>query len=133
MSFIQEFKTFAVKGNVVDLAVGVVIGGAFGKIVTSIVNDIIMPPVGVLIGGINFKDLKVVLAHNADGSAAATLAYGNFLQTIIEFVIIALAVFLMVKALNKLKKKEENKPTLPLPPPSPEVVLLTEIRDVLKK
>lgn len=131
MSFIQEFKTFAVKGNVVDLAVGVVIGGAFGKIVTSIVSDIIMPPVGVLVGGINFKDLKIILSHNADGSAAATLAYGNFLQTIIEFVIIAFAVFLMVKALNKLKKKEEEKSALP--PPVSEVALLTEIRDLLKK
>jgi large conductance mechanosensitive channel len=130
MSFIQEFKAFAVKGNVVDLAVGVVIGGAFGKIVTSVVNDIIMPPIGLVLGGINFKDLKIVLSQNVDGSPAATFAYGNFLQTLIEFVIIAFAVFLMVKTLNKLKKKEEQKPTLP---PSPEIVLLTEIRDLLKK
>lgn len=132
MSFIQEFKTFAVKGNVVDLAVGVVIGGAFGKIVTSVVSDIIMPPVGLLIGGINFKDLKVILSQNADGSAAATFAYGNFLQTIVEFIIIAFAVFLMVKVLNRLKKKEEEKAALP-PPSDPKVVLLTEIRDLLKK
>ena len=133
MSFIQEFKSFAVKGNVVDLAVGVVIGGAFGKIVTSVVNDIIMPPIGLVLGGINFKDLKIILSQNADGSPAATFAYGNFLQTIIEFIIIAFAVFIMVKTLNKLKKTEEQKPTLPPPPPTPEVVLLTEIRDFLKK
>ncbi len=133
MSFVQEFKSFAVKGNVVDLAVGVVIGGAFGKIVTSVVNDIIMPPIGMIVGGINFKDLKIVLSRNAEGLPAATLAYGNFLQTTIEFIIIAFAVFLMVKALNKLKKTEEQKPTLPPPPPSTEVVLLTEIRDLLKK
>lgn len=132
MSFIEEFKSFAVKGNMVDLAVGVVIGGAFGKIVTSIVNDIIMPPIGLLIGGINFKDLKVALSHNVDGSAAATFAYGNFLQTTIEFIIIAFAVFLMIKVLNKLKKKEEEKAAFP-PPSDPAVVLLTEIRDILKK
>ncbi len=129
MSFIQEFKSFAVKGNVIDLAVGVIIGGAFGKIVTSVVNDIVMPPVGLIIGGINFRDLKIVLSANADGSPAAIFAYGNFIQTIIEFLIIALAVFIMVRGLNRLKKKEEAKPVLP----SQEVILLTEIRDVLKK
>ncbi len=132
MSFIQEFKSFAIKGNMVDLAVGVIIGGAFGKIITSIVNDIIMPPIGVLIGGINFKDLKVVLSHNADGSSAAILAYGNFIQTAIEFIIIALAVFVMVRVLNRLRKKEAEKPALSSPP-SPEARLLTEIRDLLKK
>jgi large conductance mechanosensitive channel len=130
MSFMQEFKSFAVKGNVVDLAVGVIIGGAFGKIVTSVVNDIVMPPIGLIIGGINFKDLKVPLSYHPDGSAAATFAYGSFIQTIIEFIIIALAVFVMVKALNKLKKKEAEKPSSPL---NPEVALLTEIRDLLKK
>ncbi len=129
MSFIQEFKSFAVKGNVIDLAVGVIIGGAFGKIVTSVVNDIVMPPVGLIIGGINFSDLKIVLSTNADGSPAAIFAYGNFIQTIIEFLIIALAVFILVRGLNRLKKKEEAK----IAPPSQEVVLLTEIRDALKK
>ena len=133
MSFMQEFKGFAIKGNVVDLAVGVIIGGAFGKIVSSVVNDIVMPPIGLLIGGINFKDLKVVLSHNPDGSPAATFAYGNFIQTIIEFLIIALAVFMIVRLLQKLKRREEEKPTIPPPPPSQEVVLLTEIRDLLKK
>ena len=133
MSFMKEFKGFAIKGNVVDLAVGVIIGGAFGKIVSSVVNDIVMPPIGLLIGGINFKDLKVVLSHNPDGSAAATFAYGNFIQTIIEFLIIALAVFMIVRLLQKLKRREEEKPTLPPPSPSQEVILLTEIRDLLKK
>lgn len=133
MSFVEEFKSFAMKGNVVDLAVGVVIGGAFGKIVTSIVNDIIMPPIGLLLGGINFKELKLVLSHTASGAPAAIFAYGNFIQTVIEFLIIALAVFMMVKALNRLQRKEAVKPTVPPPPPSSEVVLLTEIRDLLKK
>ncbi len=132
MSLLQEFKSFAVKGNVVDLAVGVVIGGAFGKIVTSVVNDIIMPPIGLLIGGINFKDLKVVLSRAADGTPAATFAYGNFLQTVLEFLIIAFAVFMMIKVLNKLQKKEAEKPAAPAVP-APDVVLLTEIRDLLKK
>lgn len=129
-SFLQEFKAFAVKGNVVDLAVGVVIGGAFGKIVTSLVNDIIMPPIGVLLGGINFKDLKIVFPQVVEGQPAPTFAYGNFLQIIIEFIIIAFSVFMMVKLINKLKRKEAAKPQLP---PSPEVALLTEIRDLLKK
>jgi large conductance mechanosensitive channel len=132
MSFAQEFKSFVMKGNVVDLAVGVVIGGAFGKIVTSIVNDIIMPPIGVLVGGINFKDLKIVLSRAADGTPAATFAYGNFLQTVLEFIIIAFAVFIMIKVLNTLQKKEAEKPA-PSPVPTPDVVLLTEIRDLLKK
>lgn len=133
MSFVQDFKSFAIKGNIVDLAVGVVIGGAFGKIVTSIVNDVIMPPIGLIIGGINFKDLKVVLSSKPDGSPAAIFAYGSFIQTVIEFLIIALAVFMMVRLLQRLQRKEAAKPTLPPPPPSPEAVLLTEIRDLLKK
>jgi large conductance mechanosensitive channel len=133
MSFIQDFKSFAVKGNIIDLAVGVVIGGAFGKIVTSIVNDVIMPPIGLVIGGINFKDLKIVLSSKSDGSPAAIFAYGNFIQTVVEFLIIALAVFMMVRLLQRLQRKEAVKPTLPPPPPTPEAVLLTEIRDLLKK
>jgi large conductance mechanosensitive channel len=132
MSLLREFKSFAVKGNVIDLAVGVVIGGSFGKIVTSIVNDIIMPPIGLLIGGINFKDLKIVLSRTADGMPAATFAYGNFLQTVLEFLIIAFAVFMMIKVLNKLQKKEAEKLAAPAVP-APDVALLTEIRDLLKK
>ena len=136
---IQEFKDFAVKGNAVDMAVGVIIGGAFGKIVTSIVDDIIMPPIGWLIGGVNFSDLKVTLPQveipGLEKLAPATINYGNFIQTLIDFVIIALCVFLLVKGITKLtrKKKEEEAATPPTPPePTKEEVLLTEIRDLLK-
>lgn len=135
--FIQEFKDFAVKGNAVDMAVGVIIGGAFGKIVSSIVDDIIMPPIGWLIGGVNFSDLKVTLPAEkiADGieMKAATINYGSFIQTLIDFVIVAFCVFLLVKAINKLaKKKKAETPAAP-PAPSKEEVLLTEIRDLLKE
>ncbi len=136
--FISEFKEFAVKGNAVDMAVGVIIGGAFGKIVTSIVSDMIMPPIGWLIGGVNFTDLKVTLPSVSIGSEtmeAATINYGNFLQTLIDFVIIAFCVFLLVKGINKLarrNKKEEATPAAP-PQPSAEERLLTEIRDLLKE
>ncbi|EFI71075.1 MULTISPECIES: large-conductance mechanosensitive channel protein MscL [Segatella] len=136
---IQEFKDFAVKGNAVDMAVGVIIGGAFGKIVTSIVDDIIMPPIGWLIGGVNFSDLKVTLPQveipGLEKLAPATINYGNFIQTLIDFVIIALCVFLLVKGITKLtrKKKEEEAATPPTPPePTKEELLLTEIRDLLK-
>ena len=136
---IQEFKDFAVKGNAVDMAVGVIIGGAFGKIVTSIVDDIIMPPIGWLIGGVNFSDLKVTLPQveipRLEKLAPATINYGNFIQTLIDFVIIALCVFLLVKGITKLtrKKKEEEAATPPTPPePTKEELLLTEIRDLLK-
>ena len=135
--FINEFKEFAVKGNAVDMAVGVIIGGAFGKIVTSIVNDIIMPPIGWLIGGVNFSDLKVELPAvdlGVEKMEAATINYGTFIQTIIDFVIIAFCVFMLVKGINKLakkKKKEEEKPAAP-PAPSKEELLLAEIRDLLK-
>lgn len=137
MSLINEFKQFAMKGNVVDLAVGIIIGAAFGKIVTSIVNDIIMPPIGALIGGVDFTDLKVILkAATTDdaGNAvtAVTLNYGNFVQTTIDFLIIAMAVFMIIKAINRMKKKEEAAPSAP-PKPSNEEILLTEIRDLLKK
>lgn len=136
--FIQEFKDFAVKGNAVDMAVGVIIGGAFGKIVSSIVDDIIMPPIGWLIGGVNFTDLKVELPAQKiiDGveMAPATISYGNFIQTLLDFVIIAFCVFMLVKGINSLKKKEVEKPAEPAPAPEPsaEEKLLTEIRDLLK-
>lgn len=136
MSLIHEFKQFAMKGNVVDLAVGIIIGAAFGKIVSSVVNDIIMPPIGALVGGVDFTDLKFIIkAASTDGSgnpiSAVTLNYGNFVQTTIDFLIIAFAVFMIIKAINRMKKKEE----IPAAPakPSNEEVLLTEIRDLLKK
>ena len=134
--FIQEFKDFAVKGNAVDMAVGVIIGGAFGKIVSSIVDDIIMPPIGWLIGGVNFSDLKVTLPTEkiADGieMKSATINYVNFIQTLIDFIIIAFCVFLLVKGINKLAKKKEEAPA-PTPEPTATEKLLTEIRDELKK
>lgn len=138
-SFLQEFKDFAVKGNAIDMAVGVIIGGAFGKIVSSIVDDIIMPPIGWLIGGIDFKDLKIELpANTATGTGEPVcIAYGNFLQTCLDFLIIAFCVFLMARAIMKLshKKTEETKEESPIAPPEPseEVKLLREIRDSLKK
>ena len=136
--FINEFKAFAVKGNAVDMAVGVIIGGAFGKIVSSIVNDLIMPPIGWLIGGVNFSDLKITLPAEkiADGieMQAATINYGSFIQNLIDFVIIAFCVFLLVKCINKLanKKQEKLAPT-PVPEPSAEEKLLAEIRDLMKE
>ena len=137
-SFIKEFKDFAVKGNAVDMAVGVIIGGAFGKIVTSIVNNIIMPPIGWLIGGVNFTDLKFTLPQveipGVETMAAATINYGNFIQTLLDFVIIAFCVFMLVKFINKLarKQKEEAAKPTPKPEPSAEEKLLMEIRDLLK-
>lgn len=134
--FIQEFKEFAVKGNAVDMAVGVIIGGAFGKIVSSIVDDIIMPPIGWLIGGVNFSDLKFTLPRveipGVEQMPAATINYGNFIQTLIDFIIIAFCVFLLVKGINKLTVKKEEQPATP-PAPTKEELLLTEIRDLLKK
>lgn len=136
-NFINEFKSFAVKGNAVDMAVGVIIGGAFGKIVSSIVDDLIMPPIGWLIGGVNFSDLKVTLPAadlGIEQLAPATINYGNFIQTLIDFIIIAFCVFLLVKGINRLSKKEEEAPAAPPAPaePSAEEKLLTEIRDLLK-
>ena len=134
-SFIKEFKDFAVKGNAVDMAVGVIIGGAFGKIVSSIVNDLIMPPIGWLIGGIDFKDLKYDLPVNPlnEGGEPVSIAYGNFIQTCLDFFIIAFCVFLLVRALMKLSRKKEEAPSPQAPAePSEEVKLLTEIRDALK-
>lgn len=139
MSFIQDFKAFALKGNVVDMAVGVIIGGAFGKIVTSIVNNIIMPPIGVLTGGMDFTDLKLVLKDAVkEGdqvvSEAVTLNYGQFIQDVVDFLIIAFCIFLMVKGVAALSRKKEEKPAEPAPAPelSAEEKLLTEIRDLLK-
>jgi large conductance mechanosensitive channel len=132
MGFIKEFKEFAMKGNVVDMAVGIIIGGAFGKIVSSFVNDIVMPPLGILIGGVDFKDLAVTLKPATETVAAVTIKYGLFINTIIDFLIIALAIFVAVKAMNTMKKKEEAKPSEP-PKPSKQEELLAEIRDLLKK
>ncbi|MGI2261185.1 large-conductance mechanosensitive channel protein MscL [Shewanella sp. GXUN23E] len=132
MSFIKEFKAFAVKGNVVDMAVGIIIGAAFGKIVSSFVADVIMPPIGMLLGGVNFSDLAVVLKEGSEGVPAVMIKYGAFIQTVVDFVIIAFAVFVAVKAINSLKKKEEAAPAAP-PKPTEEVLLLTEIRDLLSK
>lgn len=129
MSIISEFKAFAMRGNVVDLAVGLVIGAAFGKIVTSFVNDVLMPPIGMLLGGVDFTNLKVTLKEAVGEVAAVTVNYGVFIQTIVDFTIVAFAIFLVVKAMNSLKKKEE---AAPAPPPA-DVQLLTEIRDLLKK
>lgn len=136
--FLNEFKEFAVKGNAVDMAVGVIIGGAFGKIVTSIVDDIIMPPIGWLIGGVNFSDLKYTLPSvdlGVEKLAPATINYGNFIQTTFDFVIIAFCVFLLVKGINRLARKDAKKEA-PVPAPAPEPTneekLLAEIRDLLK-
>lgn len=136
MSMLSEFKEFALRGNVVDLAVGVVIGSAFGKIVGSLVNDVIMPAVGFLVGGVNFSDLAFELkAASVDAAgnevAAVVIAYGAFIQTVIDFMIIAFAIFVAIKVMNSLKRKQEQAPAAP-PSPSAEVQLLTEIRDTLK-
>jgi large conductance mechanosensitive channel len=137
MGMLKEFKEFAMRGNVMDMAVGVIMGGAFGKIVSSIVSDVMMPPIGLLVGGVNFTDLKIELKRattDAAGHAvpAVTLNYGNFIQTTLDFLIIALAIFLLVKGINSFRKKKEDEPAAP-PPPGREEVLLTEIRDLLKE
>lgn len=132
MSWIQEFKTFAMRGNVVDMAVGIIIGAAFGKIVSSLVADIVTPPLGLIIGGVDFSSLAVTLQAAAGGHPAVTLAYGKFIQTVVDFTIVAFAIFLLVKGINALKRKEEAQPPAP-PAPSPEQELLTEIRDLLKQ
>lgn len=129
MSLTQEFKEFAMKGNVVDLAVGVIIGGAFGKIVSSLVENIIMPPIGLLIGGVDFTQLKFVIQHATDGMAEVSIGYGIFMQAIINFLIIAWALFIVIKAMNRMKRKEP----VVSPSPSEEIILLREIRDSLKK
>jgi large conductance mechanosensitive channel len=131
MSILSEFKAFAVKGNVVDMAVGIIIGAAFGKIVSSFVGDVVMPSLGVMIGGVDFSDLVIVLKAAEGDVAAVTLAYGKFIQTIIDFVIVAFAIFMGIKVINKLKREEAAAPAAP-PAPSKEQELLSEIRDLLK-
>ena len=132
MKILNEFKAFAMRGNVVDMAVGIILGAAFGKIVSSFVNDIIMPPIGLLVGGVDFTDLSVVLKGAVGEVPAVTINYGMFIQVIIDFVIVAFAIFMAVKAMNSMKKTEEPAPEAP-PAPSKEQELLTEIRDLLKK
>jgi large conductance mechanosensitive channel len=129
MSIIQEFKEFAVRGNVIDMAVGVIVGTAFGKIVSSFVSDVVMPPIGVLLGGVNFSDLAFTIKEVAGTSPAVVMAYGKFTQTVIDFVIIAFVIFTVVRLINSLKKKAEAAP----PAPSKQELLLAEIRDLLKK
>ncbi len=131
MSMMSEFKSFAMRGNVVDMAVGIVIGGAFGKIVSSFVADVLMPPIGLLLGNVDFSDLAVTLQAASEGAEAVTLRYGVFIQTVVDFVIIAFAIFMVVKAMNTVMKKEEEAPPAP-PEPSAEEKLLTEIRDALR-
>lgn len=132
MKIVAEFKAFAMKGNVTDMAVGIIIGAAFGKIVSSIVTDIIMPPLGLLIGGVNFTDLKIVMKAATETGPAVTLNYGNFLQVTFDFIIVAFAIFMVIKAMNAAKRKQEAAPAVP-PAPTKQEVLLTEIRDLLKK
>lgn len=131
MSMMGEFKKFAMRGNVVDMAVGIVIGGAFGKIVSSFVADIIMPPIGIMLGGVDFAKLAITLKEGVGETAAVTLNYGKFIQTSFDFLIIAFAIFMVVKGMNSLNKKEEEAPAT-MPEPSKEQILLGEIRDLLK-
>ena len=143
MGFLQEFKAFALKGNVMDMAVGVIIGGAFGKIVTSLVNDVIMPPIGLVVGGVDFSDLNLTLKQAVTDAAgevltpAVTWNYGAFIQQVVDFAILAFCVFMMIKVMNRLMKKKEEEAPAPAPAPEPEPTaeekLLTEIRDVLKE
>ena len=132
MSFVKEFREFAIKGNVIDMAVGIVIGAAFGKIVSSLVSDVITPPIGYIIGGVDFKGLSASLPPLLEGQAAVEIRYGMFLQTMFDFMIVAFAIFMAVKAINRVRRKEEAAPSAPPPPPR-EQVLLEEIRDLLKQ
>lgn len=132
MSLTSDFKKFAMKGNVVDLAVAVVIGAAFGRIVTSFVNDVLMPPIGIMLGGVDFSELKIVLQEAVGETAAVTMNYGMFVQTVINFLIIAFSIFLVIRAYEKTKKKEEVKPP-PVAAIPPQEKLLAEIRDLLKE
>ncbi|RBP82288.1 large conductance mechanosensitive channel [Shewanella putrefaciens] len=131
MSLIKEFKAFASRGNVIDMAVGIIIGAAFGKIVSSFVADVIMPPIGIILGGVNFSDLSIVLQAAQGDAPSVVISYGKFIQTIIDFTIIAFAIFMGLKAINTLKRKEEDAPKAP-PAPTKEEELLSEIRDLLK-
>lgn len=130
MSLLREFKAFAVKGNMIDMAVGIIIGAAFGKIVSSLVGDVIMPPLGLLIGGVDFSDLAITLKAAEGGAPAVVLAYGKFIQSIVDFLIVAFAIFVGIKAINRLKR-EEPAPAAP-PAPTRDQELLAEIRDLLK-
>lgn len=131
MKILSEFKSFAMKGNVIDMAVGIIIGAGFGKIVTSMVNDIIMPPLGLIIGGVNFSYLKITLKEAVGGNQGITLNYGSFLQVSFDFLIVAIAVFIVIKAMNAARRKEAAPPASP-PEPTKTEILLTEIRDLLK-
>jgi large conductance mechanosensitive channel len=131
MSMVKEFKEFVMRGNVIDLAVGIVIGAAFGKIVSSLVGDVIMPPIGLVLGGVNFTNLKLPLGTPLTGGEVVTLNYGAFIQTMVDFLIVAFAIFLVVKGVNSMKRKQEAAPAAP-PMPAKEELLLTEIRDLLK-
>jgi large conductance mechanosensitive channel len=134
MGFAKEFKEFAVRGNVVDMAVGIVIGAAFGKIVSSLVADVFMPPIGWLIGGVDFSDLAVTLPALIEGREPVLIAYGKFIQTVLDFAIVAFAIFMVIKVINRMKRKEEAAPAPAAEPtPSKEELLLTEIRDLLKQ
>ncbi len=128
----KEFKQFAMRGNVVDMAVGIVIGAAFGKIVSSFVSDVLMPPIGLLLGGVDFSQLMIVLKEATGDAPMVAIKYGVFINTVLDFIIVAFAIFMVVKAMNAMKKKEEAKPAPP-PAPSKEEMLLTEIRDILKQ
>ncbi|MCX3072335.1 large-conductance mechanosensitive channel protein MscL [Providencia stuartii] len=132
MSFLKEFREFSMKGNVVDMAVGIIIGAAFGKIVSSLVADVIMPPLGLLIGGVDFKQFSVVLRAAEGDIPAVVLNYGMFIQTVFDFVIVAFAIFMAIKVMNKVRREKEAEPEAP-PAPSKEEVLLSEIRDLLKE
>ncbi|MDX2454499.1 large-conductance mechanosensitive channel protein MscL [Desulfosarcina sp.] len=131
MGMMKEFKEFAVKGNVIDMAVGIIIGAAFGKIVSSFVADVIMPPIGLMVGGIDFSNLALTIKEAAGDMPAVVIGYGKFIQTAVDFTIIAFAIFIAIKGINSLKRQEEEAPQAP-PEPSAQEVLLTEIRDLLK-
>ena len=132
MKLFDEFKAFVMRGNVVDMAVGVIVGGAFGKIVTSLVNDIFMPIIGMILGNVNFSSLEIKLGEPVEGAEQAAIRYGMFIQEIVNFLIIALCIFMVIKVINKMQKKKEEAPA-PAPEPTKEEVLLTEIRDALNK
>ena len=132
MGMMKEFKDFAMKGNVVDMAVGIIIGAAFGKIIASFVGDVLMPPIGMLMGGVDFSAMAYTLKEAVGETPAVTIGYGKFIQVLVDFLIVAFAIFMAVKAMNNMKKKEEAAPAAPAAPPKEEV-LLTEIRDLLKK
>jgi large conductance mechanosensitive channel len=130
MSILREFKEFAIKGNAIDMAIGIIIGAAFGKIISSLVDDIIMPPIGMLVGGVDFTNLAVTLKEATMDTPAVTVNYGNFIQTLVNFTIIAFAIFMIVKLINRFRRKQEATPE---PVPSKEALLLTEIRDLLRE